>query len=129
MDEQPRLQTWELWVPGAGATGLLFARARIDPAESVWVHAAPATLAVTVRDHLDERIARETSLERSGERLPMTRLSIAGSGLTRDDRWPDARAVGEVVLLHGGEAGVLSGWWNAEDGSEWRWQLEFYNRR
>lgn len=42
-------QTWELWFPDAAATGLLFARARIPPTAVLWVHAAPPTLAVTVR--------------------------------------------------------------------------------
>jgi hypothetical protein len=25
--------------------------------------------------------------------------------------------------------GVLTAWWNAEDGSAWRWSVEFSNRR
>jgi hypothetical protein len=25
------------------------------------------------------------------------------------------------------EAGTLLEWWNAADGSEWRWKIEFYN--
>jgi len=29
----------------------------------------------------------------------------------------------------GGEVGILTAWWNAEDGSSWRWQVEFYNHR
>jgi hypothetical protein len=33
------------------------------------------------------------------------------------------------VVLPGGEAGVLTAWWNAEDGSAWRWSVEFSNRR
>jgi hypothetical protein len=33
------------------------------------------------------------------------------------------------VVLPGGEVGILLAWWNAEDGSEWRWQVEFYNQR
>jgi hypothetical protein len=31
------------------------------------------------------------------------------------------------VILPGGEVGTLIRWWNTEDGSEWRWQVEFYN--
>ena len=26
-------------------------------------------------------------------------------------------------------AAILVSWWNAEDESEWRWQVEFYNHR
>ena len=122
-----KMHIWELWFPGAGATGLPFARARIDPQDVLWVHAAPATLAVTIRDGEDRVIARSESLERRGERFPMTRLSRAGTSLTREDRWPTADDLGAVVILCGGEAGILKSWWNAADGSEWRWQIEFGN--
>ncbi len=37
--------------------------------------------------------------------------------------------LGSLVILPGGEVGTLVEWWNAPDGSEWRWRLEFYNRR
>ena len=37
------LQTWELWYPGAAATGLPIARARIDPVDVAWAHAVPRT--------------------------------------------------------------------------------------
>src|SRR5438874_9013500 len=47
--EVPTLQTWELYYPEAAATGIEVARARIDPTEVVWLHAAPPVLAVTVR--------------------------------------------------------------------------------
>lgn len=49
------MQTWEVWYPEAAATGLLVARGRIDPTDMLWLHAAPPTLAVTVRD-ADERV-------------------------------------------------------------------------
>ena len=29
-------QTWELWYPAAAATGLEFARGRIDPTDVLW---------------------------------------------------------------------------------------------
>ena len=35
--------------------------------------------------------------------------------------------LGRLVILPGGEAGILKSWWHADDHSEWRWQLEFYN--
>ena len=123
------LQTWELWFPGAAANGLLFARARIDPTDVLWVHAAPETLAVTVRDERDVPIARGEPLRRSGPQMPMTRLTVAAGTVSREDRWPNAGDTGASVLLPGGEAGRLLEWWNAADGSEWRWKVEFYNRR
>jgi hypothetical protein len=38
-------------------------------------------------------------------------------------------AVGRLVLLAGGEAGIVRAWWHADDHSEWTWQVEFHNRR
>ena len=122
-------QTWELWFPEAAANGLLFARARIDPHDVLWVHAAPESLAVTVRDARDVPVARGEPLRRSGPYLPMTRLTVAAAEISREDRWPGEGDLGALVLLPGGEVGRLRSWWNAADGSEWRWQVEFYNHR
>jgi hypothetical protein len=123
------LQWWDLWYPGAGATGLSFARGHIDPSEVLWVHSAPDELSVRVRDDSERLVASGHSLERVGERFPMTRLERQGDEIVREDRWPVASDVGALVILPGGEVGALLGWWNAEDGSEWRWQVEFYNQR
>jgi hypothetical protein len=122
-------QTWELYYPRAAATGLPFARARIDPSDVLWVHAAPDALAATVREGDDRVIARGEPLELSGDRYPMTRLSIHDGAVRREDRWPTDDDLGELVILPGGEVGTLTAWWNAEDGSEWRWSLEFYNHK
>ncbi len=122
------METWELWYPGSGATGLLVARARIDPAEVVWVHAAPEVMSVTVRNADDVRVAKGSSLEREGKRYPMTRLLREGTEIRREDRWPNDSDLGATVILPGGEAAILLGWWNADDESEWRWQVEFYNK-
>lgn len=121
-------QQWDLWFPGAASCGLPFARARIAQQQHVWVHAAPATLAVQVWQ--DGRVvAQAGTLERDSDSLPMTRLELAGEGLVRQDRWPTDADLGSVVLLPGGEAGILQGWWNAGDGSAWRWRVEFSNHR
>jgi hypothetical protein len=121
------VETWDLWFPDAGSTGLAFARGRVDPTDVLWVHAAPPVLAVTVRDGEERVIARGLQLQRAGERLPLTRLSRRGDRVEREDRWPTQRDLGARVILPGGEVGRLTAWWNAEDGSEWRWQVEFYN--
>lgn len=121
--------TWELWYPGAGATGLEFARARIEPADVLWVHAAPKSLAVTVRQGDDRVIARGEPLRREGPYLPMTRLTMRDGSVAREDRWPTDGDLGSLVLLPGGEVGTLLSWWNADDGNEWRWRVEFHNRR
>lgn len=123
------IEIWELWFPGAAATGLSFARARIDRTDVVWVHAAPETLAVTVRTSGDRVVARGEWLERAGERYPFTHLAKQDGRLVREDRWPTEADLGAVVILPGGEAGRLTAFWRAEDGSEWRWRLELYNHR
>ena len=124
-----QLHTWELWYPSAGATGLPLARARIDPVEVVWVHSVPRRVAVTVRQGDDRVVARGEPLTRRGSHVPMTRFAIDGAAVTREDRWPTEDDLGAIVILPGGEAGVLTAWWNAEDGSAWRWSVEFSNRR
>ena len=123
------IETWEVWYPAAAANGLLVARARIDPTPVLWLHAAPDQLAVTVRGPDDGVVARGEPLQRSGPYLPMTRLERRGAQVTREDRWPTERDMGAVVMLPGGEVGTFVSWWNATDGSEWRWRVEFYNHR
>ncbi|HVA85342.1 MAG TPA: hypothetical protein VNF73_03370 [Candidatus Saccharimonadales bacterium] len=122
-------ETWELWYPDGGATGLPIARARIDPTDVLWAHALPERLAVTVRDSDERVIAKGEPLERVGPRYPMTRLAKIAGRIARDDRWPTDADLGSLVILPGGEVGTLTAWWNAPDGSEWRWRIELYNHR
>lgn len=122
------IQTWELWYPAAAATGLEFARGRIDPTEVLWVHAAPDRLAVTVRAGDERILGRGEPLVREGRYLPMTRLTLDGDQVRREDRWPTQADLGALVILPGGEVGVLTAWWNAGDGSAWRWSVEFSNK-
>ena len=121
------METWELWFPAAAANGLLVARARIDPCEVLWAHAMPEVLAVAVRAGEDRIVARGEELRRDGSYLPMTRLERIGGTIEREDRWPTEPDLGSLVILPGGEVGTLTSWWNAEDGTEWRWQVELYN--
>jgi hypothetical protein len=123
------VQTWELWYPAAAATGLPFARGRLGPTDVLWVHAAPETLAVTVRDGDERVVARADDLKRVGAQLPTTRLAVDGGRLIREDRFPTDADLGTRIILPGGEVGTLVAWWNAPDGSEWRWRIELYNHR
>jgi hypothetical protein len=118
---------WDLWFPDAGSTGIAFARGRLNPTDVLWVHAAPATLEVMVRATDGQIIAQGNSLVRSGPRFPMTRLWLNGMQVQREDRWPEVADQGNLVILPGGEVGTLLEWWNAPDGSEWRWKIELYN--
>jgi hypothetical protein len=121
-------QIWDLWYPKAAATGVPFARGRLDETDILWVHAAPPVLTVEVRSENGERIAYAKDIEQTADR-PMARLTVQGENITREDQWPTESDIGQLVILPGGEVGTLISWWNAEDGSQWRWQVEFYNHR
>jgi hypothetical protein len=124
------LETWDLWYPGPGATGLSFARARVragDVSDRLLVHAAPQLLQVTVRDQAGRQVASGDRLERH-QPGPMSFLVRRGGSITLEDGWPTEQDIGRVVILPGGEAGILKSWWHAEDHKEWRWQVEFYNQ-
>jgi hypothetical protein len=123
-----KMEIWELWYPKAAATGLSFARSKIDGAETLLVHAAPPVLSVLVRDENGELLAEGVDLEATAD-TPMTRLERQGKRIQRLDIWPQENDIEKIVLLPGGEAGILTYWWNAEDHSEWRWRVEFYNQR
>lgn len=121
-------ETWDLWYPNAAAQGLSFARGRLDCADVLLVHSAPDTLRVEVRSDDGEFLAQGDQLVRTADR-PMTRLTRTGDRISREDLWPEAEDIGRPVILPGGEVGILTSWWNAPDGSGWRWQMEFYNHR
>jgi hypothetical protein len=119
-------ETWDLWYPKAAATGLSFARGRLDPTLVLLVHAPPDFLTVQVRDDEGRLIASGRDLERTLQ-SPICRLNREGARVTREDIWPQDSDLDLAVLLPGGEVGILKAWWNAEDRNEWRWQVEFYN--
>src|SRR5207302_4122701 len=96
-----KLETWDLWYPGPGASGLPFARARVnarDAAERLLVHAAPHKLQVTVRDQSGTVVASGEGLERH-QPGPMSYLVRHGATITLEDGWPSEQDIGRVVLL------------------------------
>lgn len=123
-----RNHEWDLWFPQAGATGLPFARGRMDPRPLLLVHAPPPVLSVTVRDG-DGRVVAEAQDLQATASTPIARLSVAFPIISREDIWPSDDDIGCAVILPGGEIGILKSWWHADDHSEWRWQIELYNHR
>ena len=119
---------WDLWYPDAAAQGMPFARGRLDETDVLLVHAAPEVLDVAVRSDDGRMLAQGKGLPPTADR-PMARLTIHGDRVEREDLWPGEEDIGRPVILPGGEVGILLAWWNAGDGSEWRWQVEFYNHR
>ena len=122
------LQIWDLWIPDVGATGISFARGRLDATNVIIVHAAPEKLNVEVRDDQGNVLARGENLPRTTN-SPMARLRRQGNKITREDIWPTEADYGTLVIVAGGEVGTLQKWWNDEGQQEWRWSLEFYNHR
>ena len=122
------IEIWDLWYGQAASTGLPFARGRLDATDTLLVHAAPEALTVEVRDDDGQRLAYGKDLARTTDR-PMARLTRDGADIRREDCWPTQDDIGKPVILPGGEVGMLLEWWNAPDGSEWRWHVEFYNRK
>ena len=124
------LELWDLWYPFAAATGVSFARGRLDPTDVLWIHSAPDALTVEIRLDDGRLLARGQDLLRTTkEGLPMTRLKRSGDKIAREDMWPPQDVVGQTVILPGGEVGIIKSWWHAPDHSEWRWLVEFYNHR
>jgi hypothetical protein len=121
-------EIWDLWFPNVAAQGLSFARGRLDATETLLVHAAPDVLRVEVCDDDGKRLAFGDGLTRTSDR-PIARLIRKGDTVTRLDLWPEGEDIGRPVILPGGEVGILKTWWNADDGSEWRWTVELYNHR
>jgi len=123
-------EIWDLWFPSAGATGVSFARAQVDgdvAGDRVLVHAAPPTLGVEVRAADGSVVARGDDLER-GAAGPMSFLVRETGRIRLEDGWPTDADLGRVVILPGGEAGILRAWEHADDRRAWRWQVEFSNR-
>jgi hypothetical protein len=128
MKSDSSLQIWDLWYPQAGSTGVSFARGRLDETNILLVHAPPPMLTVEVRSEEGRRLAYAQDLSQTADR-PIARLTAWGDQISREDLWPTESDIGQSIILPGGEVGKLLSWWNAEDGSEWRWQVEFYNHR
>jgi hypothetical protein len=121
-------EVWDLWYPKAAATGLPFARGRIDGATVMLVHAAPPELTVTIRTEDGRLLAEGKELPQTDD-TPIARLVRRDNSIQREDIWPTADDIGTLVILPGGEVGTLIQWWHADDHTEWRWQIELYNHR
>ncbi len=120
------MQVWDIREPTGASLGLEFARAGLDAHDVVLAHALPDVIDVEVRDDSGAVVARAAGLQRTAH-TRMARLTISNGAVRREDLWPQESDIGRAVILPGGEAGILTAWWNAADESEWRWSVEFYN--
>ncbi len=122
------MHVWDLWIADVGATGISFARGRLNSTETMIVHAAPEKLNVEVRNDAGTVLAQGQDLARTTN-SPMAILRIQGNTITREDFWPTEGDYGTPVIVAGGEVGILQRWWNDSQQQEWRWSIEFYNHR
>jgi hypothetical protein len=117
---------WEIRNPDGAAMGLEVARGRSGEHDVILAHAMPERVDVTVTDE-DGRVIAAGSDLRHELSTPISRLTIDGAAISRENVWPDDDDLGVPVVLPGGEIGILTAWWNADDGSEWRWSIELHN--
>jgi hypothetical protein len=121
------VHVWSLRYPFAAATGVEFARGRLDPTPVLLAHAAPEALSVEVYENGSRLVAIGQDLIRKGASTPITKLTMDGERITRDDIWPIEEDIGLPVILPGGEVGVLTAWSNAPDHASWEWSVRFSN--
>ena len=122
------VHVWDIRSPDGGSTGLPFARARIDVTDRLLAHALPSRINVEIHAEDGTVVARGEKLK-GKDHTPMGRLTIQGDAVVREQIWPGQDDVGLPVLLPGGEVGILTAWWHAEDHSAWRWSIELSNSR
>lgn len=121
------LHVWSLRYPFAAATGIEFARGRLDPTPVLLAHAAPEALTVEVYENGSRLVAIGQDLVRKGASSPITKLTMDGERITRDDIWPVEDDIGLPVILPGGEVGILIAWSNPPDQTSWEWSVRFSN--
>jgi hypothetical protein len=121
------VHVWSLRYPFAASTGIEFARGRLDPTPALLAHAAPEALTVEVYENGSKLIAIGLDLVRKGDSTPITRLTMNGERITREDIWPADKDLGLPVILPGGEVGILTEWWNAPDRTSWEWSVRLSN--
>jgi hypothetical protein len=76
---------------------------------------------------VDERLLAIGTDLHAREETPISRLTLDDLRVVRENVWPADADIGLPVILPGGEVGILTSWWNAEDHSSWRWSLELSN--
>jgi hypothetical protein len=71
MNTNSQLQIWDVWYSQAGATGIPFARGRLQETNSLLVHAPPPVLTVEVRNNRGQRLAFARDLEQTARIIPV----------------------------------------------------------
>jgi hypothetical protein len=117
---------WEIRNPDGASMGLEVARGRMEPHADVLAHALPERVDIDVCDEAGRLVARGRELP-GLVASPIARLWLRGDEVGRENVWPDETDLGKPVILPGGEVGILTAWWHAEDQRSWRWSIELSN--
>jgi hypothetical protein len=111
---------WAVETSRDGERWRFFGKGWTLPGESLLLHAVPRYLRYKRADEHGSDWCEP--LEREGDQ-PMTLLRPQEG--VREDLWPGPEHVGMPMLLPGGENGRLISFDHADDGSAWRYTLEF----
>jgi hypothetical protein len=117
---------WEIRNPDGAAMGMEFALGRSGEHPIMLAHALPERADITVRDDEGRLVASGRDLRGEGP-TPIARLTVAEGAVSRENVWPAETDLGLPVILAGGEIGILTAWWNADDHRSWRWSIELSN--
>jgi hypothetical protein len=120
--------SWSLRNPDGGMNGLEFAAATTaSDQRRVLVHSSPSELEVEVTTGDGDQIV-QGRVEHQGDESPMSVLDFTDGELSLKGEWLTDEHLGLVVILPGGEAGILKSWEHADDRSWWKWTVEFSNQ-
>jgi hypothetical protein len=118
-------ECWAVETSKDGSKWRYFGKAWKSPGEPVLMH-APVRW-VRYRQLIPVESAEWSDPVESEAATPISIVSMEAG--TRDDLWPDESHLGLPMLLPGGEVGRLLAFEHAEDGSTWRYSLEFRGAR
>jgi hypothetical protein len=118
-------ECWAVETSKDGSKWRFFGKAWKSPGELVLMH-APVPW-VRYRQLIPVESAEWSDPVESEAVTPISVVSMEAG--TREDVWPDESHRGLPMLLPGGEVGRLLAFDHAEDGSTWRYSLEFRGAR
>jgi hypothetical protein len=118
-------ECWAVETSKDGERWRFFGKAWKSPGEAVLMHAPVRFIRYRQLLPAEDREWCEP-LETSGQQ-PVTIVRMEER--VRQDVWPGEEHVGLPMLLPGGEVGRLRSFEHADDGSSWRYVLEFRGAR
>jgi hypothetical protein len=118
-------ECWAVETSKDGSKWRFFGKAWKSPGEPVLMHAPVRWL--RFRQLIPEEVGEWSEPLEAAGATPMSIVSMEDH--RREDVWPDERHVGLPMMLPGGEIGRLLAFEHTEDGSSWRYSLEFRGAR